>query len=183
MGAYLPLGHSSNQVSQSLTRTWHLWASLTSTHRLSEPFSLIWSISFQLSETPLMNFLLLFICISQRNLYLDSHISIIFILFMLELPLGPELSQSQPSLMALAWPEDFESWSHEKLGKSHGFQQARTSLHRSQEDQDKPEMPAEAPVTIIKYLRMQHDHHKGSKKYVACTKFTDSHSPCIIKLP
>jgi hypothetical protein len=31
-------------------------------------------------------------------------------------------SQSQRSLMALAWPEDFESQSRPKPGQSHGFQ-------------------------------------------------------------
>ena len=50
---------------------WHLWASLTLMHRLLKPFSLIWSILLQLSETHLTNFLLLFTCILWRNLYLD----------------------------------------------------------------------------------------------------------------
>jgi hypothetical protein len=36
--------------------------------------------------------------------------------------LGPELSQSQPSLMALAWPGNPESLSHRKPGQSHSFQ-------------------------------------------------------------
>ena len=73
IGAYIPLGHGSNQVSQSPTHMWHLQASLTSTHRLLEPSSLIWSILFWFSETSLMNCFLLFIYISQRNPYLDTN--------------------------------------------------------------------------------------------------------------
>ena len=40
----------------------------------------------------------------------------------LELRPGPELSRSQSSLMALAWPENPESQSCGKPGQSHGFQ-------------------------------------------------------------
>ena len=42
IGAYILLGHSSNQVPWSLTHMWHLQTSPTLTHRLSEPFCLIW---------------------------------------------------------------------------------------------------------------------------------------------
>ena len=53
----------------STIHMWHLWASPASTHRLSEPSSLIWSILFQFSESSLMNHFLLFI---HWNLYLDT---------------------------------------------------------------------------------------------------------------
>ena len=44
--AHISLGHSSNQVHWSSTHTWHLWAFLTSTHRLSEPFSLMFRVTY-----------------------------------------------------------------------------------------------------------------------------------------
>ena len=72
IGAYVPLVHSSNQVTWSLTHTWHLQASLTSTHRLSESVSLAQSMLLQLLETHLMSFLPFSTCISWRNPYLDS---------------------------------------------------------------------------------------------------------------
>ena len=44
--AHIPLGHGSNQVPQSLTHTWHLRAPLTLMHRLSEPFSLMFGVTY-----------------------------------------------------------------------------------------------------------------------------------------
>jgi len=57
-----------------------------------------------------------------QNQMVESHISIIFVFFILEPQLGPELSWSQLSLTALAQPEDFESQSHEQPGQSRSFQ-------------------------------------------------------------
>ncbi len=49
-------------------------------------------------------------------------LKVVFVLFILEPWLGPELGPSWPPLRALAQPDDSESWSQGKPGQSHGFQ-------------------------------------------------------------
>ena len=58
--AHNPLGHGSNQVHRSSTHMWHLWALPTSMHRLSEPSSLTFGVTYPIlgnvSNDPSPNF-------------------------------------------------------------------------------------------------------------------------------
>ena len=56
LGTHNPLGHSSNQVNRSLTHTWHLRAFLTSTHRLSEPCTLMFGVTYLILGNVLNDF-------------------------------------------------------------------------------------------------------------------------------
>ena len=67
------LGHGSNQVHQSLTHMWHLWAFPTSMHRLSEPSSFSFGVLIRFLETSLTTHSLILTQISWRNSYLDIY--------------------------------------------------------------------------------------------------------------
>ena len=71
LGAHNPLGHGSNQVHQSSTHTWHLQAFPTSMHRLSEPSSLMFRVTYLILGNVSKTSLLILTHNSRRNPYLD----------------------------------------------------------------------------------------------------------------